>query len=315
MNRRLLALLLTAWGTAPVAAADNLIAVIDSCIHRLDPTVDVGYAHIAERCPELASSLASSPYAAWLPPDWNKPNNELSVGGLVELRGLLTRSEPVPAVRPPRVARLSGVLNELHRNDAEQRGWWARFKQWLREIFAPQSATDDEQGWLRRLIGGLDLSQTLRRAIVWGALVLLLVLVGAVVVNEVRCSAWWRGGRRPGRHEPGTGEVGGSGPSREDVERAAADERPHVLLELITRRLTEQQRLPPARALTVHELERAARLSDQRDRERLAVLTAACERARFAEHVSAPTLVDALLRGRELLASLETPPAQSAGTS
>ena len=49
MNRRLLALLLTAWGTAPVAAADNLIAVIDGCIHRLDPTADVGYAHIAER--------------------------------------------------------------------------------------------------------------------------------------------------------------------------------------------------------------------------------------------------------------------------
>ena len=315
MNRRLLALLLTAWGTAPVAAADNLIAVIDGCIHRLDPTADVGYAHIAERCPELAGSLASSPYAAWLPPDWNKPNNELSVGGLVELRRLLTRSEPAPTVRPPRVARLSGILNELHRNDAEQRGWWTRFKQWLREIFAPQSDTDDQQGWLQRLIGGLDLSQTLRRAMVWGAMFLLLVLVGAVVVNEVRCSAWWRGGRRPGRHEPGTREVGRSGPSREDVERAAAAEQPHLLLQLITRRLTEQQRLPPARALTLNELERAARLSDERDRERLAVLTAACERARFAEHVSAPILVDALVRGRELLASLETPPAQAAGTS
>ena len=81
----------------------------------LDLAHPEAYAHIAERCPELASSLASSPYAAWLPPDWNKPNNELSVGGLVELRRLLTRSEPAPTVRPPRVARLSGVLTELHR--------------------------------------------------------------------------------------------------------------------------------------------------------------------------------------------------------
>jgi len=314
MNRRLLALLLTACGTAPVAAADNVIAVIDGCVHRLDPTVDVGYAHITERCPELASSLASSPYAAWLPPDWNKPNNELSVGGLVELRKLLTRSEPAPAVRAPRVARLSGVLNELHSNDTEHRSWWSRFKQWLREIFTPQPDSED-QGWLERFIGGLDPSQTVRRVIVWGALLLLLLLVGAVVVNEVRHSAWWRSRHRPGRHEPGTGEVGRSGPSLDDVERAPANERPHLLLQLITRRLTEQQRLPPSRALTLNELERAARLSSERDRERLAVLTAACERARFAEQLSAPTLVDALLRGRELLASLETLPAQARGAS
>jgi hypothetical protein len=45
------------------------------------------------------------------------------------------------------------------------------------------------------------------------------------------------------------------------------------------------------------------------------VLTAACERARFAEYVSAPTLVDALARGRELLASLETVSGEAAGTS
>jgi hypothetical protein len=134
-------------------------------------------------------------------------------------------------------------------------------------------------------------------------------------VNEVRHSAWWRRGRGRGRHRPGTGEVGRGGPSLDDVERAAAHERPHLLLQLITRRLTEQQRLPPSRALTLNELERAARLSSERDRKRLAVLTAACERARFAEQLSAATLIDALLRGRELLASLETPPAQAAGAS
>jgi hypothetical protein len=236
------------------------------------------------------------------------------VGGLVELRRLLTRSEPAPAVRAPRIARLSGVLSELHRNDTGQSSWWSRFKQWLREIFTPQPDSED-QGWLERLVGGLDLSQTVRRVIVWSALSLLLLLVGAVVVNEVRHSGWWRRGRGRGRHRPGTDEVGRSGPSLDDVERAAAHERPHLLLQLITRRLTEQQRLPPSRALTLNELERAARLSSERDRERLAVLTAACERARFAEQLSAATLIDALLRGRELLASLETLPAEAAGAS
>jgi hypothetical protein len=314
MNRCLLALLLTVCGTAPVAAADNVIAVIDGCIHRLDPAVDVGYAHIAERCPDLASTLTSSRYAAWLPPDWNKPENELSVGGLVELRRLLSHSELPPTVRAPRVARLAGVLNELHRNDTGQGSFWARFKQWLREIFMPQPGAED-QGWLERLIGGLDLSQTVLRASVWGAVFLVLLLAGAVIVNELRVAGWWRSGPRRRRHEPGGAGVGRGAPSLDDVERARADVQPHLLLQLIIRRLTEQKRLPPARALTLSELERAARLSDERDRERLAALTAACERARFAEHVGAPLLMAALARGRELLGSLETPPPQPRGSS
>ena len=101
---------------------------------------------------------------AWLPPDWSKPDNELSVGGLAELRRLLTRSAPTPAVRTPRVAQLADVLQELHRSATAPRSWWARLKQWLRGVFTPQPG-EAEQGWLARLIGGIDLSQriTLRR--------------------------------------------------------------------------------------------------------------------------------------------------------
>jgi hypothetical protein len=314
MNRRLLALLLAVGATAPVAAADNVVAVIDGCIRRLDPAVDVGYARIAERCPDLAATLAASPYAAWLPPDWNKPENQLSVGGLVELRRLLTHAEFPPTVRAPEVTRLAGVLHELHSDGTGQRSWWARFKQWLRDIFMPQPGAE-EQGWLERLLGGLDLSQTALRAIVWGAVILVLLLAGAVIVNELRVAGWRRSNRRRGRHEPGGGEYGRSAPSLADLERAPADEQPHLLLQLIIRRLTEQQRLPPARTLTLHELERAARLRDARDRGRLAALTAACERARFAEHVDAAMLMAALARGRELLVSLEAPPPQPAGSS
>jgi len=312
MNRRLLALLLIACGTAPAAAADKVVAVLDGCIHRLDPAADVGYAHIAEHCPDLASTLASSPYAAWLPPDWNKPDNELSVGGLVELRRLLSHSEFAPGVRAPQVARLAGVLKELHRDDPGQRSWWARFKHWLRELFMPQPGAE-QQGWLERLIGGLDLSQSVLRAIVYGAVFLVLLLAGALIVNELRWAGWWHGRPHHGREEPGAGEPGRSVSSLDEVERAPPDEQPHLLLQLIIRRLTEQKRLPPVRALTLNELERAARLADERDRQRLAALTTACERARFAKQVGAPLLAAALARGRELLASLETPPAPAVG--
>jgi len=311
MNRWLLALLLTVCGTAPVAANDEVIAAIDGCIHKLDPSLDVGYRHVAERCPELAGALAASPYAAWLPPDWSKPDNELSVGGLAELRRLLTRSAPTPAVRTPRVAQLADVLQELHRSATAPRSWWARLKQWLRGVFTPQPG-EAEQGWLARLIGGIDLSQRITRAIVWGALLLLLLLAGAVVANELRVAGWWRRQRRQGRQLAAHAAAGAAAGGLEDVERASGEEQPHLLLQLIIRRLIELQRLPPARALTLTELERAARLPDELDRARLAALSAACERARYAEVVSTAVLAAASLRGRELFASLGTLPAQPA---
>jgi hypothetical protein len=312
MNRWVLALVLTACGAAPVAVADDALAAIDGCIHSLDATVDVGYAHVAERCPDLPRSLSSSPYAAWLPPDWNKPDNGLSVGGLIELRSLLTRSEPPPTVRAPRVARLTGVLAELHREDTAQRGWWPRFKQWLREIFTPQP-NGEGQGWLGRLIGGIDVSQTVMRVIVWVALFVVLLLAGAIIVNELRIAGLWRSPRRSGQDGYGNPQPGRGALSLRDLDRASADEQPHVLLQLIIRRLIEQQRLPPARALTLRELQRVARLRDEAERDRLADLAAVCERARFAEHVAPPVLAAAAVRGRELLASLESLAEQPAG--
>jgi hypothetical protein len=295
MHRCALALLLIAYVAARPAVAEDAIALIDVCIQRLDPTADVGYRRVAERCPELAHSLAASPYAPWLPSDWNKPDNGLSVGGLVELRALLTR--PQPAV----------VLAALQREDAVQRSWWARFKQWLREIFTPQP-DDTEQGWLGRLLGRIDPSRTVTRVIVWGALSLVLLLAGAVVVNELRIAGLWRSGRRRGPREPGDAQPPQrSSRSLQDLERAGPEEQPHLLLQLIIARLLERKMLPPARALTVHEVERAARLTNELDREHLGALAAACERARYAEHVAAPLQAAAVLHGRELLAALEAP--------
>ena len=314
MKRGVLALLLMACGTAPAAAADDVIAAIDSCIHSLDPSLDVGYERVAQRCPEVPRSLAASGYAAWLPPDWSKPDNELSVGGLVELRRLLTRPDSPAAVRAPRVTQLTAVLSELHRNDTARLGWWARFKQWLRDLFTPQQEVR-ERSWLERLIGSLDLSQRVTRGIVWGALLLVVLLAGGIVVNELRIAGWWRARRHRGSGRSAQLPSGKSAPTLDEVDRAGAAEQPHLLLRLIIARLHEQQRLPPAGALTFSELERAARLKDRLDRERLAALTAACERARFAEDATAASLAGAAARGRELLHSLETPCAQPAGSS
>jgi hypothetical protein len=304
MRRWLLALVLAAAGL-PGARAHDALGAIDACLKQLDRGLDVGYQRIAARCPDLTPSLAQSQWAPWLPRDWNQPENLLSASGLTELRTLLTR-EPIwaPDGRAPRVARVAAVLATLTQPDQPRGGWWARFRQWLREALTPPPQRADP-GWLRRMIAEAGLSQAVLEGVVWGALLLVIALAGAVVVNELRIAGLLKGGHRA----PGGARAAQPLPAAltlQDLEHASPFRQPTLLLEIITTRLAEQDRLPPARALTVHELTRAARLPEESDRERLRELATACERVRFSDREPAPqTLSAALARGRELLAALE----------
>lgn len=304
MRRVLLALVLVLAAT-PAAAARDALAVIDSCLKQLDPSLDVGYEKIAARCPDLAPALKASPWQAWLPRDWDKSGNELSDQGLTELRTLIVReTRRRVGMRAPRVDRLSSVLAALEAGQPEPAGWWARFKAWVRGIVASRAATGSDS-WLARLLGATQLSERVARLVMVAVCAVLIAVAAAIVINELRLAGWL-----PRRGQTGTGRAGAEAPAACDfaqVAAAAEELRPRLLLELIARRLYEQGRLPPARALTVQELLRAARLADDADRERLRVLAAASERLRFSN--SGPgrdALGAALAAGRELLAALAT---------
>jgi hypothetical protein len=310
MSRCLLALILTLAGSGAAGARDALGA-INGCLPQLDAGLDVGYERIAARCPDLAASLQSSPWAAWLPRDWNRTGNELSAGGLTELRTALTRV-PRPLGPAPRLERLGAALAALTPAEPPRRSWWARFRDWLRELLAP-SAARAEENWWQRLFGGLSLPRSAVELIIWSALALLIALAATIVVNELRVAgilSRWRA-RRPRAAAAGARQ---SRPALQELSRANPAQQPRLLLELIAVRLGELDRLPPARALTVQELARAARLAPP-ERERLSELGMACERVRFSDRALAPAvLAGALARGRALLAALEaaTLPAQAA---
>lgn len=313
MRRSLLALLLLVAGV-PGAIARDAVSAIDACIRELDPGLDVGYERIAMRCPDLAPTLTTSPSAAWLPPDWNKSGNQLSAGGLAELRTLLTRDvSSAPGAHPLRVEHVGTVLEALAADEAPRGGWWARFKRSLRELFTPRPQPT-KGGWLRRLFADVGLPQALLQAISWGALALLIALAGAIVVNELRVAGLLRPLRRRSAPATAAGATAAGSVASQEVEQANLLHQPRLLLELIAARLAEQDRLPPARALTVRELARAARLPDAADRARLEALGAACERVRFSDQEVAPqVLAGALAQGRELLAALQAPVRQAQG--
>jgi len=305
--RALLALLL-ASAVAPCAQARDALQVIEECVAKLDTELDVGYARIAARCPDLTVALSESPWAPWLPQGWNRPDNSLSAAGLSELRALLAREAGPVLLRrpPPHAERAAAVLAEVVRSDASGLGWWQRFKQWLRTIFSARPATDNH--WLTRWLREIRLSSSTTQLIAWSGLALVVTLAVGIIINELRIAGFLPGGA--GRTRAGAPSLAGAGRqlALEDIERAEPERQPGLLLELIALRLTEQERLPPARALTARELERRARLPDDSCRTRLGQLVQVCERLRFSgERVSAARFAAALREGRLLLAALEAP--------
>jgi hypothetical protein len=304
----LLALLFAA-AAAGVQARDPLRA-IDECVTRLDSELDVGYARIAARCPELASTLSESTFAPWLPADWKRPDNELSAAGLSELRAQLARESSPRAEEhdAPRSERVRAVLATLARSEQDAgRSWWRRLKDWLRGLIAahPQA----EEGWLRRWWAQIKLSTSTTELLGWAALAVVVALAAGIIINELRIAGLLR--RGPHRLRTPLAEPPGSNAAAllADIERAAPEEQPALLLELIAARLAEQQRLPPARALTARELARAARLPAESSRGPLTELVAVCERVRFsAERVSSASLTAAVRSGGLLLAMLESAP-------
>lgn len=299
MARLPLALLCLVLAGTAHAAGPDVLAALDACAGQLDPSVDVGYKRIAARCPGLGATLEQSPWGAWLPASWKEPDNLLNAEGLRALRAALVReSAAVPAGRALHPERVGAVLERIRKPGHAEEGLWARIKRWLRALFTPQPQSDS--GWLRRLFGDVSVDKATLRLIAALSIALLVVLAGAVVVNELRVAGLLR--RRAARSAaPNTGRVV-RGPALVAVEGAE----PGLLLELIAARLVAQDRLPPARAFTVRELVQRAQLRDASERTRLAELAAVSERLRYATGgVAAPVLEATLRGGRELLASLE----------
>jgi hypothetical protein len=306
--RALLALLLAA-ALLPCAQARAALEAIDDCVARLDTELDVGYGRIAARCPDLTAALSESSFAAWLPADWKRPDNQLSAAGLSELRSQLERESGRGGNRRPalRTERVATVLASVTHADAGSIGWWQRLKDWLHRILATRAPADS--GWLRRWLAGIELSTGTTQLITWTAVAVVVALAAGIVINELRIAGVLRG--RTTRSEPRAAHSrrGGSAATLKDIERAPPEQQPALLLEQIALRLVALQRLPPARALTGHELEREAQLPEEAGRARLVGLVTVCERVRFsAEQVSAANLAAAVRDGRALLSTLAHAP-------
>jgi hypothetical protein len=290
---------------APPASAGDAMANIDACVARLDPQLDIGYDRIAARCPELMRQLEAGPWAPWLPRGWKESGNDLSAGSLKELRELVARESSVresTLAKVPDIRGLQPILATLAGNRDET--GWSHFKSWLRSILERREQPTDES-WFSRMVSHVGISQSVIRIITYAALAVVVIIAGAIVVNELRAAGVFGGWRRAARKRRSQDKVATSGLSWSDIEQAPLRDRPRLLLDLIVRRLSDRGSLPPAGALTVRELTRAAGLPEAEDRLRLEELALAAERVRYSRSEQAEGLEEPVAGGRVLLDRLD----------
>src|ERR1700754_2171122 len=105
-------------GLARADAGYLTLEAIDSCVRKLNPDIDIGYDRIVARCPTLARRLDESGWSVWLPNDWRRPGNDLSVAGLRELRAVVSRGL-TGGGGVPSTARVADILASLARSEDE----------------------------------------------------------------------------------------------------------------------------------------------------------------------------------------------------
>jgi hypothetical protein len=296
-------LLLLAVATA---RATDVLAELEACAARLDPELDVGFGRIAARCPRLATELEESPWLPWLPESWRDPGNDLSAGGLAELRELIERERERALLRDtPQPAALAPVLADLGRDGSERPSLWKRVRDWLRSILEPQRAAPRES-WLERWLLRLDPSEAFLRAIGYLAIVAVIALAIVILINELRATGLLRARRSAAAARRVARASERSLPTWSDVEAAPLAERPGLVLRILLDLLTRARRLPPADRLTARELGALAELPGAQDRERFRELALVAERARYAGAAPPASAIEAVVTyARELASRLE----------
>jgi hypothetical protein len=281
-------------------AEDAALRAIESCRQRLDPQVDVGIERVERRCPGLQAALQKAAWRDLLPVAIGERREQISSASLGALVDLVKRSTDATPSRPaPDRELLTKVLSALGEEGQQGVTRWERFKRWLKQKF--ESRRDDEESVLEKWSRQFQTSEGVAQAITWLGYGLVGVLVGYVLLAELRAAGVLGGVPRSQRH------AGRAAEWRRrllltDVLAAPLAERPGMLLKLLGEALSRAQRLPAPEGLTATTIVRRARLDDEADRAGLAGIAATAEQARYAPRPpDAAELETAVANARGLL--------------
>lgn len=276
--------------------------VLDQCIESVESDV-VGMAALEEKCPGLEQALIDlglDPFIA----DWQR--DTLGLYGLATLQGIEQRYSEAPAApRDVQVDSLEAILDELKQPvQAEQPlTWFERFKRWLRNLLGQQQQSSDKDSWFSRWLRDYSVSETAVKIFTYGLLIVIVGIAVAVIVNEVRVA---RKGRRKRDRTSASGSLVGEALAARvlDLDSAARNERPSILLQMLVATLVKTGRLQAERSLTHRELAARAAFDDSSQRESFRRVAQLAERVVYGGDETPAELDEVVQAGRALHSQL-----------
>jgi hypothetical protein len=186
-----------------------------------------------------------------------------------------------------------------------------RAKQWLRDIFGRDREASSP--WINQWLEGVTMSEAVKRGIVYGLVIVVIVLAIAVLVNELRAAGVLRR-RRKGTEGQVTmpGAPAADELTWSDLESAPPAQRPSVLLRLLVSMLAKRGRLRADSSLTHRELAAQARFDADAQRECFGRITALGERTVYGDARVPPQELESVVQaGRVLLSNIAAAPVAS----
>lgn len=295
-------------GAAPPDAAQ--IATAQAIVARCGEADSeaVGLTELQEACPGLEHALVELGYAPFIS---EQQAEELTVHSLVDLQELTRRyREPLRVEIVPDVARLAPVLDSLQQQQRAQapQGWFARFKQWLRDLFERQATRKSGDTWFRRWWSEHSLSERWVNIITYGLIGMVLLLAVTVIVNEIR-AGWIKGSvRRRAQLADAVVFPGMARPTLADLDAVVPELRPALMLKMLVNTLVDAGRLRADRSLTHRELSARANFDNSDQRDGFRRIAGLGERLLYGATPASVEEIDAAVaRGRMLRTELAVP--------
>lgn len=234
-----------------------------------------------DHCPAFLEALAASPWAATIPAG----EAEYLEAGALEALLATSAAYTSPSTADLSDARLAALVAELEPFVAEpEPGLWERFTEWLAGLFESE---DGERSWLAELIASISIPESWQRILLYGLLGLVVVLVLAILINELRLGgAFTRRAKQALRRVTILGNAADPAavPSFDDIGRAPAIGRKvELLFTLVVDRVRQRYRDLLAPGLTHREIARAAARLDAPTGSSLAAVAMAAERVTYAD--------------------------------